>query len=229
MDERVLLVEDDPSIREVAQLGLSGAGFRVATAGDGREGLLRFRHDPFDLVILDVMLPSLDGFEVCREIRKNSRVPIVMLTARSDTVDVVVGLESGADDYVTKPFEIRELIARCRAVLRRARAGPEETGLSIGGLDIDPNGFLARKNGRDLALTATEFRLLLEMARRPGQVFTREMLLDRVWSYDYLGDSRMVDVAVQRLRAKVEDDPAQPGLIKTVRGVGYRLDRPGTD
>jgi two-component system response regulator MtrA len=229
MDERVLLVEDDPSIREVAQLGLTGSGFRVTTSGDGREGLMRFRHDPYDLVILDVMLPSLDGFEVCREIRKDSRVPILMLTARSDTVDVVVGLESGADDYVTKPFEMPELIARCRAVLRRARAAPEETAMSIGGLDVDPNSFLARKDGKDLALTATEFRLLLELARRPGQVFTREMLLDRVWNYDYLGDSRMVDVAIQRLRAKVEDDASNPSLIKTVRGVGYRLDRPTPD
>jgi two-component system response regulator MtrA len=225
VDERLLLVEDDPSIREVATLGLQGAGFRVATASDGREGLMRSKQDPFDLVLLDVMLPSLDGFEVCREIRKESRVPIVMLTARSDTVDIVVGLESGADDYVTKPFEMPELVARVRAVLRRASAAPEETTISIGPLEVDPRSFTARKEGQDLALTATEFRLLLEMARRPGQVFTREMLLDRVWNYDYLGDSRMVDVAIQRLRSKVEDDPANPRIIRTVRGVGYRFDR----
>jgi DNA-binding response OmpR family regulator len=225
MNEHVLLVEDDASIREVTAMGLKQAGFRVTTAGDGREGLLRARRDPFDVVLLDVMLPSVDGFEVCREIRKDSRVPIVMLTARTDTVDVVVGLESGADDYVTKPFEMPELVARVRAVLRRTAATPEETTVTVGGLEVDPAGFTARKDGTDLGLTATEFRLLQELAGRPGQVFTREMLLERVWNYDYLGDSRLVDVAVQRLRAKVEDDPAHPRLIKTVRGVGYRLER----
>jgi len=226
VDERLLLVEDDPSIREIASLGLRDAGFRVTAAVDGREGLTRALHDPFDAIILDVMLPSLDGFQVCREIRKQSRVPIIMLTARTDTLDVVVGLESGADDYVTKPFEMPELVARVRAVLRRAQAAPEETMLSVGQLEVDPAGFTARKDGKDLSLTATEFRLLLEMARRPGQVFTRELLLQRVWNYDYLGDSRLVDVAVQRLRAKLEDDPAHPTMIKTVRGVGYRLERP---
>ena len=225
MDERVLLVEDDASIREVAALGLKQAGFRVTTAMDGRDGLMRALNEPVDVVILDVMLPSLDGFEVCREIRKQSRVPILMLTARTDTVDVVVGLESGADDYVTKPFEMPELIARVRAVLRRSSAQPEERTISVGSLELDPAGFVARKDGHELSLTATEFRLLMEMARRPGQVFTRELLLDRVWNYDYLGDSRLVDVAIQRLRAKVEADPAHPALITTVRGVGYRLER----
>jgi len=225
VDERVLLVEDDASIREVAALGLKQAGFRVTTAMDGRDGLMRALNEPVDVVILDVMLPSLDGFEVCREIRKQSRVPILMLTARTDTVDVVVGLESGADDYVTKPFEMPELIARVRAVLRRSSAQPEERTISVGSLELDPAGFVARKDGHELSLTATEFRLLMEMARRPGQVFTRELLLDRVWNYDYLGDSRLVDVAIQRLRAKVEADPAHPALITTVRGVGYRLER----
>ena len=225
MDERVLLVEDDSSIREITTLGLQQAGFRVTASGDGRDGLMRARQDTFDLIILDVMLPSLDGFEVCREIRRASRVPIVMLTARTDTIDVVVGLESGADDYVTKPFEMPELVARIRAVLRRSTALPEQTSIDLGSLKIDPSSFTARKDGGEVPLTATEFRLLLEMARRPGQVFTREMLLDRVWNYDYLGDSRLVDVAMQRLRAKVEDDPAHPRLIRTVRGVGYRLDR----
>jgi DNA-binding response OmpR family regulator len=229
MDERVLLVEDDPSIREVAALGLTRAGFRVTTAGDGREGLVRARHDPFDVVVLDVMLPSLDGFEVCREIRRDSRVPIVMLTARTDTVDVVTGLELGADDYVTKPFELPELVARVRAVLRRSRVSepgePAEPVIRAGGLEIDPTGFVARRDGVDLALTATELRLLLELARHPGRVLTRDVLLERVWNYDYLGDSRMVDVAVQRLRAKVESDPAHPRLIATVRGMGYRFEK----
>ena len=225
VDERVLLVEDDPSIREVAAIGLKGAGFRLTTSGDGRDGLLRARRDPFDVVLLDVMLPSLDGFEVCREIRKDSRVPIVMLTARTDTIDVVVGLESGADDYVTKPFEMAELIARVRAVLRRSAAEPAERTHSVGGLEIEPGSFAARMDGRELSLTATEFKLLLELARRPGQVFTRELLLQRVWNYEYLGDSRLVDVAIQRLRSKVEADPAHPTLIRTVRGVGYRLER----
>jgi two-component system response regulator MtrA len=224
MDERVLLVEDDASIREITALGLRRAGFRVTTAVDGREGLAHARQPVFDLIVLDVMLPGLDGFEVCREIRKTSRVPIVMLTARTDTIDVVVGLESGADDYVKKPFEIAELVARVRAVLRRAAAQPPEAVLSVGPLEIDPAKFTVRRDGVELSLTATEFRVLLELARRPGQVFTREMLLERVWDYDYLGDSRLVDVAVQRLRGKVEAEPAHPTLIRTVRGAGYKLD-----
>ena len=225
MDEHVLLVEDDPSIREVASLGLEQAGFRVTATGDGRDALLRFKQGPFDLVVLDVMLPSLDGLEVCREIRRESQIPIVMLSARSELHDVVVGLELGADDYVTKPFELPELVARIKAVLRRSTDGPPEGAISVAGLEIDPAGFSVRKGGEDVALTATEFRLLLELARRPKQVFTRELLLELVWNYDYLGDSRLVDVAVQRLRGKIEDDPAQPKLIQTVRGVGYRFGR----
>jgi two-component system response regulator MtrA len=224
MDERLLLVEDDASIREVAKLGLTQAGFHVTTAPDGREGLLQFRQTSFDLVILDVMLPALDGYEVCRQIRAESGVPIIMLSAKSDTVDVVVGLELGADDYVTKPFEMPELVARARAAVRRSTAVDEEPVVVRGDLEIDPGAFVARRRGEELSLTATEFKLLLELARRPGQVFTRELLLQRVWNYDYLGDSRLVDVAVQRLRAKVEDDPKEPRTIKTVRGVGYRFD-----
>jgi len=228
VDERLLLVEDDASIREIVSIGLKAAGFRVATAMDGRQGLASARSGGFDAVILDVMLPSLDGFEVCREIRKFSRVPIVMLTARTDLIDVVVGLESGADDYVKKPFELPELIARLRAVLRRAVAPAEDTLIAAGRLEIDPAGFTVRRDGIEVSLTATEFRLLVELARRPGQVFTRELLLQRVWDYEYLGESHLVDVAIQRLRAKVEDDPSHPTLIKTVRGVGYRLDRAET-
>jgi two-component system response regulator MtrA len=225
VDERLLLVEDDPSIREITELGLRQAGFRVTSARDGREALVHFRNEPYDLVVLDLMLPTLDGYEVCREIRKESRVPIVMLSARSDTVDVVVGLELGADDYVRKPFEMSELVARARAALRRAAEAPSEPVIAVDDLEIDPAGFRVRKGGADVGLTATEFKLLLELARRPGQVFTRELLLERVWNYEYLGDSRLVDVAVQRLRAKVEDDPHNPKLIKTVRGVGYRFER----
>jgi len=224
VDEHVLLVEDDSSIREVTTLGLEQAGYRVTASGDGRDALLRFRQGAFDLVVLDVMLPSLDGLEVCREIRRESGVPIIMLSARSELHDVVVGLELGADDYVTKPFELPELVARIKAVLRRSVAAPTESVIAVDDLEIDPAAFTVRRRGDTLELTATEFRLLLELARRPKQVFTRGLLLELVWNYDYLGDSRLVDVAVQRLRAKIEDDPKQPKLIKTVRGVGYRFD-----
>jgi two-component system response regulator MtrA len=226
VDEHVLLVEDDASIREVATLGLEQAGLRVTAVGDGRDGLGRFREGGVDLVLLDVMLPSLDGFEVLREIRRESGAPVVMLTARSELHDVVVGLELGADDYVTKPFELPELVARIKAVLRRAGPdGRDSEGLiHAGDLEIDPTGFTVRKQGEELSLTATEFRLLHELARRPKQVFTRDLLLELVWNYDYLGDSRLVDAAVQRLRAKVEDDPKHPTLIRTVRAVGYRFD-----
>jgi DNA-binding response OmpR family regulator len=225
VDEHLLLVEDDASIREVATLGLEQAGLRVTAVGDGREGLARFREGGFDLVVLDVMLPSLDGFEVLREIRRESGTPIVMLTAKSELHDIVVGLELGADDYVTKPFELPELVARIKAVMRRAAPGGDgDATISVAGLEIDPGGFTVRKGGKEVNLTATEFRLLHELARRPKQVFTRDLLLELVWNYDYLGDSRLVDAAVQRLRAKVEDDPKQPALIRTVRGVGYRFD-----
>ncbi len=220
MDATILLVEDDPSIREITKLGLQDAGFTVDTAADGDDALVRFRHDKPDLVVLDVMLPKRDGLEVCRAIRATSAVPVVMLTARGDAIDVVVGLESGADDYVTKPFEMPVLVARVRAALRRAQlTDPAET-ITLGGLRIDVLGHRVTMDDDAINLTPTEFRLLLELARRPGQVFTRELLLDRVWGYSYLGDSRLVDVAIQRLRAKID-----PELIETVRGVGYRAGR----
>jgi len=218
VDATILIVEDDASIREITKLGLQDAGFAVHTAADGDEALNRFRHDRPDLVVLDVMLPKRDGLEVCRTIRAESSVPVVMLTARGDAIDVVVGLESGADDYVTKPFEMPILVARIRAALRRAQLlAPAET-LTLGPVRIDVPGHRTTVDDRDVTLTPTEFRLLLELARRPGQVFTREVLLERVWGYSYLGDSRLVDVAVQRLRAKL--DPVE--LIQTVRGVGYK-------
>jgi two-component system response regulator MtrA len=226
MDSRILLVEDDPSIREVTAMGLGAAGFAVTTAADGVDALERFRSEPYDLVLLDIMLPRLDGYEVCRQIRKTSTVPVVMLTARGDTMDVVVGLEAGADEFVRKPFALPELIARIRAALRRAGAaagGPTE--LRIGPLVVDVAGRTVARDGADVPLTRTEFDLLHELVRHAGQVLSRDVLLDRVWGYDYLGDSRLVDVAIQRLRAKVESDPAAPELIQTVRGAGYKAVR----
>ena len=225
MDATILLVEDDPSIREITTLGLRDAGFTVDTAADGEEALVRFRHDRPDLVVLDVMLPKRDGLEVCRTIRGESSVPVVMLTARSDAIDVVVGLESGADDYVTKPFEMPILVARIRAALRRAQlVEPAET-VTLGPLRIDVTGHRVTVEGVEIGLTPTEFRLLLELARRPDQVFTRELLLERVWGYSYLGDSRLVDVAIQRLRAKIHGVSESLDLIETVRGIGYRASR----
>jgi two-component system, OmpR family, response regulator MtrA len=226
VDARILLVEDDPSIREVTSIGLRAAGFHVDTAADGQAGLERFRSAAYDLVLLDVMLPRLDGLEVARAIRRTSTVPIVMLTARADTIDVVVGLEAGADDYVKKPFEVPELVARVRAAIRRAgREAGEPEFLRLGPVEIDLAGRTATRDRREIPLTRTEFDLLVELARNPGRVLTRDILLDRIWGYDNLGDSRLVDVAIQRLRAKIETDPGAPELIQTVRGAGYKAVR----
>ncbi len=219
----ILLVEDDASVREAVAMALEGDGHKVTTAVSGDEALARWRSSRPDLIVLDVMLPGTHGIEVCRAIRRHDQVPIIMLTARADPIDVVLGLESGADDYVTKPFETRVLLARVKAVLRRGAHDAEDRVIRHGDVVIDPQGMVVTKGGDEVSLTATEFRLLLELARRPGQVFTRPLLLERVWEQSYLGDSRLVDVCVQRVRAKVEDDPSHPGLIQTVRGVGYKL------
>jgi two-component system response regulator MtrA len=213
-------------VSEALALALRTAGHRVDVAGSGDDALARWRRAPPDLVLLDVMLPGRDGMEVCRTIRRDDQVPIIMLTAMTDAADVVLGLESGADDYVTKPFETRVLLARIKAVLRRHSAEPDPRRITLGDVTIDPAGVGVTKGGREVALSATEFRLLLELAGRPGHVFTRALLLERVWDYPYLGDSRLVDVCVQRLRAKIEDDPAHPALIQTVRGSGYKAVRP---
>jgi two-component system, OmpR family, response regulator MtrA len=224
MDERILLVEDDAAIRDITAQGLRQAGYKIETEADGRQALVRLRSGGFDAVILDVMLPSLNGIELCRELRRHSDLPVLMLTAKTETLDIVTGLEAGADDYLTKPFEIPELLARLRAALRRVGSDFEQTELLLGDLTIDPPAFKAFKRGEPIALTATEFRLLYELARHAGQVMTRDVLLQRVWDYGYLGDSRLVDMAIKRVRQKIEDDPASPSLITTVRGVGYRFD-----
>ncbi len=224
MHERVLVVEDDRSVRETVTLLLERAGLRATAVDDGRQALEQLSQHDFDLVLLDIMLPVVDGFHVCRSIRQDSQIPIVMLTARTDTADIVAGLETGADDYVTKPFQGPELVARVRAALRRRDADPSAPRMQVRDLDIDASGFRLTQSGRPVELTATEFRLLLELARNAEQVISREVLLQRVWGYDYLGDSRLVDMAVKRLRDKLGDDPREPRYITTVRGAGYRLD-----
>ncbi len=223
MSERVLLVEDDESLRDAIALVLRASGMEVAEVGDGRRALEHYEAEGADVVVLDVMLPGLDGFEVCQEIRRRSSVPIVMVTARDAAADVVRGLELGADDYVVKPFEAAVLLARLRAVLRRAHP-TEEPVLEGGGVRVDVGKWRAWLGDTAIDLTATELRLLAELLRHRGQVLTREVLLERVWGYDYLGDSRLVDMAIKRLRDKVEDEPGRPQRITTVRGVGYRFE-----
>ncbi|MBW8089887.1 response regulator transcription factor [Streptomyces hygroscopicus subsp. hygroscopicus] len=231
-ETHVLFVEDDDVIREATQLALERDGFLVTAAPDGLTGLERFRADRPDIALLDVMVPGLDGVSLCRRIRDESTVPVIMLSARADSIDVVLGLEAGADDYVTKPFDGAVLVARIRAVLRRfghasgpgGRAGeaadeePDGGVLRFGDLEVDPEGMEVRKGGRRVALTPTEMRLLLEFSAAPGTVLSRDRLLERVWEYGWGGDTRVVDVHVQRLRGKIGQD-----RIETVRGFGYKL------
>src|SRR3954452_5490232 len=221
----LLLVEDDAAIRTALQLALTRQGHQVATAASGEEALANYKSVRPDLIVLDVMLPGVDGFEVCRQIRRTEQLPIILLTARSDDIDVVVGLESGADDYVVKPVQPRVLDARIRAVLRRGEREVSDASVFVD-LVVDRNAMTVTKAGEELQLTPTELRLLVELSRRPGQALSRQQLLRLVWEHDYLGDSRLVDACVQRLRAKVEQTPSSPTLIRTVRGVGYRLDAP---
>ncbi|MCU1352873.1 MAG: putative OmpR family two-component response regulator [Acidimicrobiales bacterium] len=221
---RILAVEDDERIRAAVKLALEDEGWQVDEAANGEDALLSFSQSPTDVVLIDIMLPDIDGFEVCRAIRRTSDVPIVMVTARDDTHDVVAGLEAGADDYMTKPFAPKELSARIRALLRRVRTSePGNIHLRFGDLEIVPDEGVVRRGGTDVHLTKTEFKLLVELASSPGRVFSREILLDKVWGYDYFGDGRLVDVHVRRLRTKVEADPANPRHVVTVRGLGYKL------
>jgi DNA-binding response OmpR family regulator len=222
---RILLIEDDDRIRTSMRLALQDEGHEVAEAARAEDGLRIFSADGADVVLVDLMLPDIDGFECCRQLRRTSDVPIIMVTARTDTHDVVAGLEAGADDYVTKPFEMKELSARIRALRRRSRpanAPPSET-IVVGDLEIKPDAGVVLRGGKEIHLTRTEFRLLCELATAPQRVFSRELLLERVWGYDYFGDGRIVDVHVRRLRTKIEPDPGQPELLVTVRGLGYKL------
>lgn len=225
---RLLLVEDDGALSEALSLALKGLGHQVALAGTGEAALAALfdARAVLDLVLLDVMLPGIDGFEVCRRIRADGTVPVILLTARGDPVDMVVGLEGGADDYVVKPVEPRVIDARIKAILRRSGGTPRDSTVRVGHLCVDPGAMTATSDGEELRLTATEMRLLLEFLNHPGQVLTRQMLLKRVWDYGYVGDSRIVDAAVARLRAKIEKDPANPSLLLTARGLGYRLVKP---
>ncbi len=218
---RVLVVDDDAALAEMLGIVLRGEGFEPVFCADGAEAVNAFRESRPDLVLLDLMLPGRDGIDVCRAIRAESGTPIVMLTAKSDTVDVVVGLESGADDYVVKPFKPKELVARIRARIRR-NDDTTAVAITIGELEIDVAGHMVRRGGEVLALTPLEFDLLTCLARKPGQVFTRETLLQEVWGYRHAADTRLVNVHVQRLRAKVERDPERPEIVLTVRGVGYK-------
>ena len=221
MSSRILVVDDDVALAEMIGIVLEGEGYTVSTCPDGAKAVAAFQEHHPDLVLLDVMLPGMDGFEVCAALRAESNVPIVMLTARSDTADVVTGREAGADDYVPKPFKPRELVARVRARLRgREDAGEER--IALADLEIDVPGHAVRRGDRLIALTPLEFDLLATLARTPSKVFSREELLEQVWGYRHAADTRLVNVHVQRLRSKIERDPEKPEIVVTVRGVGYR-------
>ncbi|TCJ15140.1 response regulator transcription factor [Rubrobacter taiwanensis] len=227
MEETILLVDDDAALLEVVSIMLSQEGYRVVTAEDGAGALEAVERERPDLVILDIMMPRMSGFEVCRRIRAESDIPIVMLTAKSQSVDKVVGLELGADDYITKPFDTKELLARIRAILRRLNRQGEVRGgtLTLGPLSVDVPGYTATKNGEPLDLTPTEFKILSLLLRRPGQVFSREQISEAVSGHAQYLASRSIDVHILRLRGKVEDDPSNPVFIQTVPGVGYRAAR----
>ena len=229
--QTVLIVEDEENILEAIRYNLEHEGYRVLAAQDGEEGLNLTRQDSPDLVLLDIMLPRLDGFELCRILRRESDVPILMLTAKGEEIDRVVGLELGADDYVTKPFSMRELVVRVRNLLRRsgsatvreAQSAPHSV-LSANGLEVDVDGHTARLDGQTLQMKPREFSLLALLIQNTGRVFTREQILERLWGYDYIGDARTVDVHVRWLREKIEAEPSKPRRIVTIRGVGYRFD-----
>lgn len=227
MAPKILVVDDDPAISEMLTIVLEAEGFEPIAVTDGNEAVPAFHEHEPELILLDLMLPGMNGVDICRAIRSESAVPIVMLTAKTDTVDVVLGLESGADDYITKPFKPKELVARIRARLRRTDSSSSEL-IEVGDLVVDvPEHTVKRVNGEELSLTPLEFDLLLEMARKPGQVHTREALLESVWGYRHASDTRLVNVHVQRLRAKIEHDPEDPQIVLTVRGVGYKTGKTG--
>lgn len=220
----ILTVEDDERIRTSVRLALEDEGWSVEESDTGEDAINRFASTNADAVLIDIMLPGIDGFEVCRSIRRQSDVPIIMVTARADTHDVVAGLEAGADDYLTKPFAPKELSARIRAMLRRARTpAPGSPHLVFGDLEVVPQEGVVTRNGKEVHLTKTEFRLLVELGAQPGLVLSREDLLERVWGHGVFGDGRLVDVHIRRLRTKVEPDPANPTHVVTVRGLGYKL------
>jgi len=229
--KRVLIIEDEVSISDIIKFNLLKEGYDIDTAYNGEEGLNKAISSNFDLVLLDIMLPQMDGFQVCKKIRETSNVPIIMLTAKEEEVDKILGLELGADDYITKPFGMRELIARIKANIRRTEFASEtiETNSKIssyGNIVIDMTKYEVRKNEKPLELTLREFELLKYLAEQENQVFSREQLLEEVWGYEYYGDIRTVDVTIRRLREKVEDDPGEPRYIMTKRGIGYYFRRP---
>ena len=225
MAPKILVVDDDPAINEMLTIVLEAEGFQTSSVTDGAEAVPAFRSFDPDLILLDLMLPGMNGIDICREIRKESAVPIVMLTAKTDTVDVVLGLESGADDYITKPFKPKELVARIRARLRRTDDTPADV-LEVGDLTVDVPQHTVTRGEEEIQLTPLEFDLLVEMARKPNQVHSREELLESVWGYRNASDTRLVNVHVQRLRSKIEHDPENPEIILTVRGVGYKTGKP---